>query len=79
MGVGLGSMRRSECLATKDTGCKVIRRIHSTATDEQPGGTGIEFLTGWRVIREGGRGGGVEIFVSFHMKSKLQKYIMPVR
>ena len=43
--VGLGSTRWSECLATQDTGCEVIRRIHSTATDEQPGGTGIEFLT----------------------------------
>ena len=44
-GVGLGSMRKSECLATQDTGCEIIRRIHSTETDEQPGGTGIEFLT----------------------------------
>ena len=44
-GVGLGSMRRSECLATQDTGCEVIRRIHSTETDEQLGGTGIEFFT----------------------------------
>ena len=44
-GVGLGSMRKSECLATQDTGCEVIRRIHSTETDQQPGGTGIEFLT----------------------------------
>ena len=38
-------MRKSECLATQDTGCEIIRRIHSTETDEQPGGTGIEFLT----------------------------------
>ena len=44
-GGGLGSMRKSECLATQDTGCEIIRRIHSTETDEQPGGTGIEFLT----------------------------------
>ena len=44
-GMGLGSMRKSECLATQDTGCEVIRRIHSTETDEQPGGTEIEFLT----------------------------------
>ena len=44
-GVGLGSMRKSECLATQDTVCEVIRRIHSTETDKQPGGTGIKFLT----------------------------------
>ena len=44
-GGGLGSMRKSGCLATQDTGCEVIRRIHSTETDQQPGGTGIEFLT----------------------------------